>query len=436
MREVLRLISGPPLLQVIVTSVVVLGVSYILMRVLHLNNPRVRSIYFGLALLAPIMMYFLFTPSIWFTRLVMQHGFTPFPVEMQFDFERVVEVNYVGVVCIAGLILGGVTFLVSNLFSISIVKRLQGVVEVSLEEEPTLYEMVEKVAKRMGVDVPRVGLTEHLQPNAFTVGRGKSAMVVFTMGILNALDPRELEAVAAHELAHIKNGDFNLMSFVTALKIVFFYNPVSYLAASMVSREREYLADEVGSKAISRTRQLKSALVKISAAKTGMSQSLLTTLTTNLFVYSQIGSLKAAFAAHPNLGTRLRHIGGKTSQRGDAVKTAAVAILLASTLFLAGGYISQPMRLVDQLLFRIDESFGLRLMKFPEKGGPISGAVVEMARIAPPLDSIPVFRMGASSPPKIFNKSSDSATQHLLAEDAIRFACVAADAVNLPLALF
>jgi heat shock protein HtpX len=405
-----------------------------LMRVLRLNNPRVRSIYFGLALLAPIIMYVLFTPSIWFTRIVMQHGFAPFPVEMNFDFERVVEVNYVGVICVVGLIFGVVTFLVSNLFSISIVKRLQGVVEVSMEEEPTLYKRVEKVAKRMGVDAPRVGLTEHLQPNAFTVGRGKSAMVVFTMGILSALDPRELEAVAAHELAHIKNGDFNLMSLVTALKIVFFYNPVSYLAASMVSREREYLADEVGAKAISRTRQLKSALVKISAAKTGMSQNLLTTLTTRLFVYSQIGSLKAAFAAHPNLDTRLGHIGGVTNQRGDAVKTAAVAILLVSTLFLAGGYIFQPMRLVDQLLFRVDDSFGLRMMKFPEGRGPIAGAVVEMARIAPPLDFKPGFRAEASTLNK-FNQSSDSATQHLLTEDAVRLAGVATDAASLPLAL-
>ena len=260
-------------------------------------------------------------------------------------------------------------------------------------------------------------------------------MVVFSMGILNALDPRELEAVAAHELAHIKNRDFSLMAVVTALKLIFFYNPVSYLAASMVSREREYLADEVGTKAISRTRQLKSALVKISSIKTGQRQSIITRLTTNLFVYSQIGSLKAAFAAHPNLDTRLRHIGGKTNQRGDAMKTVAVAILLASTLFLASGYIFQPMRLVNQLLFRMDESFGLRLMQFPDRGGPIAGAVAGMTRIAPPLDFIPVFGIKASPLRVIINQSSGSATEHLFAEDAVRLAGVTADAVNFPLAL-
>ena len=218
------------------------------------------------------------------------------------------------------------------------------------------------------------------------------------MGIIDALDPQELEAVAAHELAHIKNKDFSLMAVVTALKLVFFYNPVSYLAASMISREREYLADEVGSKAMSRTRQLKSALVKISDAKTAKSQNILTALTTSLFVYSQIASLKAAFTAHPNLDTRLSHIGGKPNHGRDAVKTAAVVVLLVSTLFLAGGYISQPMRFVDQLLFRIDESFGLRLMLFPERGGPIAGAVARMARIAPPLGAMAVFRVDATPP--------------------------------------
>ncbi len=397
--EVLRIIMMPPLLQVIAMSSVVLGVTYLLMRALHLNNPRVRSLYFCLALLAPLVMYFLFTPSIWFTRIIMEHGFAPFPGVLQLDLERVVEVNCVGVVCIVGLIFGAVTFVVSNIFSISIVKRLQGVVEVSGDEEPRLCGLVENVARRMGVATPRVGLTDHLQPNAFTVGRGKNAMVVFTMGILNTLDQRELEAVAAHELAHIKNRDFGLMTVVTSLKLVFFYNPVSYLAASMISKEMEYLADDVGARIMSRTRQLKSALVKISSVKIDRRPNILTTWTTSLFVYSQIGSLKAAFTAHPNLDTRLRHIGGKANSGGDVAKTVVVAVLLASTLFLAGGYLSQPMRLVDQILFRIDESFGLRLMRFTETGDHLAGAVTGVARVVPPIGGTMAFKGNPIPPP-------------------------------------
>jgi heat shock protein HtpX len=397
--EVLRIIMVPPLLQVILTSAVVLGVSYVLMRVMRLNNPRVRSLYFCLALVAPLVMYILFTPSIWLTRIMLGRVFAPFLEAPQLEVERVVEVNYVGVVCIIGLIIGALTFLVSNIFSISIVKRLQGVVEVSVDEEPRLYSLVEKVAIRMRVKMPRVGLTEHLQPNAFTVGRGKNAMVVFTMGLLNTLDQKELEAVTSHELAHIKNRDFSLMAVVTSMKLVFFYNPVAYLATSMISKEREYLADEVGTKVMARTRQLKSALVKISSVKTEQRPNMLTTWTTSLFVYSQIGSLKSAFTAHPNLNTRLKHIGGKTNSRGDAAKTVAVAVLLGSTLLLAGGYLSQPMRLIDQVLFRVDESFGLRLMRFPDGGGHIVGAMFNVARVTPPIEGIMVFNGGHAPPP-------------------------------------
>ncbi|TSA39960.1 hypothetical protein D4R30_00295, partial [archaeon] len=209
--EVLRFVIVPPLLQVLMTSVAVLGGSYILMRALQLDNPRVRSLYFSLALVAPIAMYFLYTPSIWRTTYTVFHVFTPIQGITPLGIQKIVEVNYVGVICIVGLIFGAATFIMSSLFSVSIVKRLQGVVEVTAEEEPRLCELVERVARKMGVNTPRVGLTEHLQPNAFTVGGGKRAMVVFTMGLLDSLDQRELEAVAAHELAHIKNNDFGLM---------------------------------------------------------------------------------------------------------------------------------------------------------------------------------------------------------------------------------
>jgi len=397
--EVLRIVMTPPLLQVVLTSAVVLGVSYVLMRALHLNNPRVKSLFFFLALVTPLVMYLIFTPSVWFTRIMVGHVFAQFPEVPQIEIERVVEVNYIGVLCIVGLVFGAVTFLISNIFSISIVKRLQGVVEVGADEEPRLSNLVDKVANRMRIETPRVGLTEHLQPNAFTVGRGKNAMVVFTMGILDTLNPMELEAVTAHELAHIKNGDFSLMAVVTSLKLVFFYNPFAYLATSMISREREYLADEVGAKLRSRKRQLKSALVKISRVKAESRPNMLTTWTTSLFVYSQIGSLKSAFTAHPNLDTRLSHIGGKTASRGDAAKTFAVAVLLGSTLILAGGYLSQPVRLMDQVLFRVDETFGLRFMMFPDGGMRVAGAALGVARVAPPVEDIIVFSGGHIPPP-------------------------------------
>ena len=395
--ELLRLLTAPPLPQVLLSSAAIIGVSYALMRIFRLNNPRVRSAFFSLALITPLVFYIFFTPQIWFTRHFVSHGFPIYPGATPFEIGKVIEVNYTGVICVVGAIIGAATLFVSVFFSVPLVKRLQGVVEVTCDEEPGLCGMVERVAEKMGVDPPRIGLTDHLQPNAFTVGRGGRAMVVFTMGLIDALSPKELEAVAAHEIAHIKNGDFSFMAILTSLKLAFFYNPISYLALSMVSREMEYLADEVGSRAISRTRQLRSALLKISKEKQAMEGNALSGLLTGLFVYSQIGSLKAAFTAHPKLDTRLRYIGKKSNSKGDAVKTIVVAVLLLGTLFFASGYIFQPMRIVNQFIFRFDPAFGANMIRF-DRGSPLGGMVFGIAR-TPPIGTIMSFRVAPIPPP-------------------------------------
>ena len=49
-----------------------------------------------------------------------------------------------------------------------------------------------------------------LLPNAFTVGYGRNAVIVFSLGLLNMLDLNELTAVASHELAHVKARDYHI----------------------------------------------------------------------------------------------------------------------------------------------------------------------------------------------------------------------------------
>ncbi len=183
---------------------------------------------------------------------------------------------------------------------------------------------------------------------------------------------------------------------------------------------------------MSRTRQLKSALVKISSVKTEQRQNILATWTTSLFVYSQIGSLKSAFTAHPNLDTRLRHIGWKTNSRGDAVKTVAVAVLLGSTLFLAGGYIStayearRPDPLQDRRILRAEAD------EIPGERSSGNGCC---HRIAPMSlqrwEQFPSAGSDSLLPPS--TRSIDPAAQHLLTEDAVRLAGVASYAGRLPL---
>ena len=91
-------------------------------------------------------------------------------------------------------------------FSHKVVLRMYDARVIDRASAPRLYEMVERLAAKAGMPMPAVAISEKPQPNAFATGRNPDhAVVCFTRGILDALSTRELEGVAAHELAHIKN---------------------------------------------------------------------------------------------------------------------------------------------------------------------------------------------------------------------------------------
>jgi heat shock protein HtpX len=90
---------------------------------------------------------------------------------------------------------------------------------VSEAEAPELYRIVRRIADSAGIPMPRIHVTPSPQPNAFATGRNpRHAAVAVTQGLLQILDERELEAVLAHELTHIRNGDVRTM--VVAVVIV------------------------------------------------------------------------------------------------------------------------------------------------------------------------------------------------------------------------
>jgi heat shock protein HtpX len=101
-------------------------------------------------------------------------------------------------------------------FSDSIALRMAGAREVSPAEAPELHATVARLAAKAGLPMPRVAIVESDAPNAFATGRNASrGLVAVTTGILRILDRRELDAVLAHELGHIKNRDI-LVSAVAA----------------------------------------------------------------------------------------------------------------------------------------------------------------------------------------------------------------------------
>jgi Zn-dependent protease with chaperone function len=353
----------PPFPQALLLSAGTLIMTHVLLKLFKVVEPRTRSLFYSLTLLAPLVVYAIYTPSIWITRPMSPQLFVSPPGTTLARPEEFTFVNYTGILCIVGLAFGAATLAVSYLFGVKIVTRCRGIMEVTEEDEPRLYRLVEKIARRIGVAMPRVGLTESLQPNAFMIGHGRDAMVVFSSGLITALNSCELEAVAAHELAHIKNGDFHLMAVISSLKVVSFFNPASYLSASMLAKEREYLADEVGSRATHRGNALKKALVKIAQASLTQQRAILPDLLSGLFIYSQIGSLRAAFTSHPSIDTRLSRIGGGRAKSGaDRYKVAVIALVLLGSLAL-GFNLIEPTHLM-RMFFMLDPGFGMQFGGF------------------------------------------------------------------------
>ena len=96
-----------------------------------------------------------------------------------------------------------------------------GAKEVNREQEPELFAMVERVAMKAGMPMPKVAVINSMVPNAFATGRNpKNALVAVTVGIRQRLSDRELEAVMAHEIAHVRNRDMRVLAVANFLVTV------------------------------------------------------------------------------------------------------------------------------------------------------------------------------------------------------------------------
>jgi heat shock protein HtpX len=122
----------------------------------------------------------------------------------------------------AGLIVGFLLAAAMNFgsywFSHQIALKMAGAREVSYAEAPELHTLVAQLARASGLPKPRVALVESEAPNAFATGRNANhGLVAVTTGILRLLDRRELAAVLAHELGHIRNRDILVSSMAATI---------------------------------------------------------------------------------------------------------------------------------------------------------------------------------------------------------------------------
>jgi heat shock protein HtpX len=92
------------------------------------------------------------------------------------------------------------------------IDRSTGAKDVTREDEPDLYNLLENLCISRGIPMPKLQVIETDVMNAYASGMSeKQYRVAVTRGLMNALDRDELEAVLAHELTHIRNGDVRLM---------------------------------------------------------------------------------------------------------------------------------------------------------------------------------------------------------------------------------
>jgi len=160
-------------------------------------------------------------------------------------------------------------------------------------------------------------------------------MIVFSLGLLKVLEDAELEAVISHEIGHIKNQDFHFNALVSALKTVSFFNPLAYLLASAIKREREFLADDTGMKLIKKPWIFGKALKKVWEASNGSSGGLVKRWISSFFIVSELRHQRNLLATHPTLKSRLSNIADSIYHRRAGRDETLRAILSCAIIIMA-----------------------------------------------------------------------------------------------------
>lgn len=220
---------------------------------------------------------------------------------------------------------------------------LNGAKQIRKTDEPRLYRIVENLAITEGMPMPNVYIIDDAAPNAFATGRDpRHAHVAATRGILDLMSDRELEAVMAHEMGHVRNYDIRVMMIVFGLvsaigliadaflRMMWFGGNdddpphpiflilgiaaallapfVAILVQAAVSRQREYLADASGALTTRDPEALASALEKLGSVGTGLRRQ--NSSTAHLFFASPLkgASLSKLFSTHPPIEERVKRL--------------------------------------------------------------------------------------------------------------------------------
>lgn len=245
------------------------------------------------------------------------------------------------------------------------------IVEAVGEDQQRLVNVVEEMAIAAGLPRPRIWLVPDDDPNAFATGMDPAhASIAVTRGLLRILNREELQAVVAHEMAHVQNYDTRLMTLLAAMVgaialmsdgfgrsmrfggsssksssskdsnplglillvlwiVTLILAPIiSTLLSMAVSRKREYLADATGAQFTRNPGALASALEKIDAASeptraiTRGAAHLCIVDPAARKISEREGLLGDVFASHPPIRQRIIRLNGMAYQFAKAASTA------------------------------------------------------------------------------------------------------------------
>jgi heat shock protein HtpX len=233
-----------------------------------------------------------------------------------------------------------------------IVLRMHGARQVDRTSAPEFYAMVESLAQRAALPMPKVYIVEDDAPNAFATGRNpENAAVAATTGLMRMLTRDELAGVMAHELAHVKNRDTLVMTMVATIAgaismlanfgllfrgdsrsagiaglLAVFIAPFAAMIVQMaISRTREYGADALGAEISGNPRALASALAKIAGpAKARPPQAALANPSTAQLYIVPVG-VSEIFSTHPATEKRIAALEDMAGDMGPPPSITAPA---------------------------------------------------------------------------------------------------------------
>jgi heat shock protein HtpX len=234
---------------------------------------------------------------------------------------------------------------VSYFFSDKIALASSGAQPVSREQLPRLYAVMERLAAKANLPVPKLYVIPEAAPNAFATGRNpKHASVAVTQGLLELMNDDELEGVIAHELSHVRNYDILTSSIaatiagaitylahvarwgmmfggygrdrdndrggggIAALLMIFLAPLAAFLLQLFLSRTREFSADETGARMVGQPYGLMNALEKLGAYNQRIPTTSLSPSTAALCIVKPFfgsGILSSLFSTHPPLEDRI-----------------------------------------------------------------------------------------------------------------------------------